>query len=98
MPREAVVLTATDKVKNDLASNKALEQDSEAQMPAYGKDNGLTLAMLRGKDYDDDMWDELLEQNTFEEQSYLITHVQMTTVVIASVGMPDTKEADGTTG
>lgn len=98
MPSEAVVLTATDKVKNDLASNKALEQDSEAQMPAYGKNNGLTLAMLRGKDYDDDMWDELLDQMTFEDQSYLITNGQMTTVVLASVGKPDTKEADGPTG
>lgn len=98
MPKAAISVTVTAQMKEDLSSNKPIEEDPEAEMPTYGADNGLRLAMLRGKDYDDPMWDELLDQMTFEEQSYLISNGQMTTVFVESVFKPDTKEADGPTG
>lgn len=98
MPKAAVSLNASEKLREGLTSNKPIEEDPDAEMPEYGKDNGLTLQMLRGKSYDDPMWDELLDQMTYEDQSYLITNGQMATVVLASVSKPDTKEGDGPTG
>ncbi len=35
------------------------------EMPAMGADNGLQLADLTGKDYDDADWDKLLDQTCF---------------------------------
>ena len=98
MPKAAVSLNASEKLREGLTSNKPIEEDPDAEMPEYGKDNGLTLQMLRGKSYDDPMWDELLDQMTYEDQSYLITNGQMATVVLASVSKPYTKEGDGPTG
>ncbi|MCD8308532.1 MAG: glycoside hydrolase family 3 C-terminal domain-containing protein [Clostridia bacterium] len=98
MPAQSITVNATDKMKADLAKNKDIQEDSSAEMPSYGQDNGLNLAMMRGKDYDDEDWDKLLDQMTFAEQSELITNGYLTTVVVSSVGKPDTKEGDGPTG
>ncbi len=38
-------------------------------MPAMGADNGLQLADLTGKDYDDADWDKLLERLSFEDMA-----------------------------
>ena len=67
-------------------------------MPSYGRNNGLTLASLRGKAYDHPDWEKLLDQMTFEEQSYLLTNGMYSTVVVESVAKPNTKEFDGPTG
>ena len=98
MPKASVTLTADSKIKQGLASNKPIEEKEEASVPAYDRNNGLTLQMLRGKDYNDPMWDKLLDQMSFTDQAYLITNGQMSTVVIPSVAKPDTKEGDGPTG
>lgn len=98
MPKASISLNVTAKMKEDLRSNKDIETDPEAEMPSYGANNGLTLAMLRGKDYDDALWQDLLDQMTFGEQSYLISNGQYATVMVESVCKPDTREADGPTG
>lgn len=74
MPKASISLNVTAKMKEDLRSNKDIETDPEAEMPSYGANNGLTLAMLRGKDYDNALWQDLLDQMTFGEQSYLISN------------------------
>ena len=102
-PKEAVTLSvASEQMAEDLTSNKALPEDG-SEMPEYGKDNGLTLAALRSTEdetiaYNDERWDELLDQMTFEEQSNLLTSAQMNTAAVASVGKPATAENDGPTG
>ncbi len=93
-----ITLAATEQMKADLKSGKGIEEDKNATMPTYGKNNGLTLVQLRGKVYDDPMWDELLDQMTFEEQSSLVTTGQMMTVGVASIAKPNTVESDGPTG
>lgn len=97
-PKSAVEVAVTDKMSVDLASDKPIVEDSEAVIPTYGAKNGLNLAMMRGKTYDDPDWDKLLDQMTYEDQSYLLSNAQMTTVSVASVGKPDTQENDGPTG
>lgn len=41
-------------------------------MPTTGADNGLTLYDLRGADYDNERWDDLLDQMTVDEMVELI--------------------------
>ena len=41
-------------------------------MPEMGADNGLQLADLTGKDYDDADWDKLLDQLSFEDMTTLM--------------------------
>ena len=43
---------------------------SDTKMPTMGADNGLTLAMMIGKEYDDPAWDDLLDQVTFDEMEH----------------------------
>ncbi len=93
-----ITIEATDRMKADLKSGKEIKADKDAAMPTYGKDNGLTLVELRGKEYDDPLWDDLLDQMTFAEQSLLVTTGQMMTVEVASVAKPNTVESDGPTG
>ena len=54
--------------------------------------------MLRGKPYNDELWEKLLDQMTFGEQSYMISCGYYQTVVMPSVGAPATTASDGPTG
>lgn len=97
-PTEQLAVTITDQMYTDLSSDQPYEEDADASMPSYGESNGLTLAQMRGKDYDDVDWDKLLNEMTYSEQAYLITNGQMSTAVVTSVGKPATSENDGPTG
>lgn len=67
-------------------------------MPTTGASNGLKLADLTGKDYDDPMWDQLLDQMTVEDMENLINHGGWQTVAIDSVGKIATSDFDGPSG
>ena len=89
-------------MKADLARNKPLPTETEEKAPTYGKNNGLTLAMLRStKDkvipYNSPEWEDLLDQMTFEEQSLMLTNAFMGSVEIPSISKPATADADGPT-
>lgn len=97
-PKAKITVAVTDKMFADLQGKKPIEEDKNATKPDYGKNNGLNLAKLRGKAYDDPDWELLLDQMTFEEQSYLLTNGMYTTVFVKSVVKPDTSDYDGPTG
>lgn len=98
MPSAAIQVELTDRLYGDLQNKRPIEEDADAQMPSYGKNNGLTIVGLRGENYNSDKWQDLLDQMTFEEQAYLITNGMYTTVPLSSVAKPDTHEFDGPTG
>ncbi|MGI6393108.1 MAG: glycoside hydrolase family 3 N-terminal domain-containing protein [Candidatus Izemoplasmatales bacterium] len=98
LPKEKIIISLTERMISDLQSKKAIPESVGASMPSYGRNNGLTLASLRGKAYDHPDWEKLLDQMTFEEQSYLLTNGMYSTVVVESVAKPNTKEFDGPTG
>ena len=58
-----------DKAQFTNNSNWVPEEDPDAEMPTTGADNGLTLADMRGLDYDDEQWDALLDQLTVDEMN-----------------------------
>ena len=64
-------------------------------MPTTGAKNGLTLADLRGVDYDDPQWDSLLDQLTVTEMDTLIAIGGYQTSAINSIGKVQTIDCDG---
>lgn len=98
LPKAQVVVNLTSKMASDLAAKQPIASVDGATKHTYGANNGLTLASMRGKAYDDEDWEKLLDQMTFDEQSYLLTNGMYTTIAVESVAKPDTKDYDGPTG
>ena len=67
-------------------------------MPTLGAKNGLKLADLTGKAYDDADWDKLLDQLSFDEMSTMINVGGWQTAAIDSVGKVATSDCDGPAG
>ena len=103
-PTDDLELEVTDEMLEEI--NLYLTYDSEtydgvyadAEMPTTGADNGLTLAMMIGLDYDDEQWDELLDQLTIEEMATLIGEGYHNTTMIVSVSKPATIDDNGPQG
>ena len=73
-------------------------EGSTTQMPTTGADNGMTLAMMIGKDYDDPDWDALLDQLTLEEMAEMIGKGYHNTALAVSVSKPATLDDNGPQG
>lgn len=84
-----------DKAQFTNNSNWTPEEDPEAEMPATGEDNGLTLADMRGLAYDDEQWETLLDQLTVDEMNELIALGGYQTAAADSVGKVQTTDCDG---
>ena len=67
-------------------------------MPTLGAKNGLKLADLSGKSYDDPNWDKLLDQLSFDEMVTMINIGGWQTVAVESVGKVATSDCDGPAG
>ena len=67
-------------------------------MPTLGAKNGLKLADLTGKSYDDPNWDKLLDQLSFEDMALMINLGGWQTAKIDSVGKVATSDCDGPAG
>ena len=67
-------------------------------MPTLGANNGLTLYDLRGKDYDDPMWEDLLDQLSVADMVEMIGNGGYGSPAIASVGKLEALDADGPAG
>lgn len=68
------------------------------EMPTLEADNGLTLASMIGKSYDDPQWNDLLDQLTYDEMVQTITLGFHNTKAIASIGKTATKDENGPQG
>ena len=72
--------------------------DDSDEMPQMEQNNGLQLADLTGKSYDDEDWDKLLDQLSFDDMSTLINVGGWQTAEIKSVGKVATSDCDGPAG
>lgn len=70
-------------------------EDPDAQMPATGAKNGLTIQDMVGVAYDDAKWDTLLDQLTVEEMNALIATGGYAIAKVDSIGLPALVECDG---
>ena len=91
-------IKVTEKMYKDLQYNKEIKQNLNAKSNVYNQSKTISLVQLRNKAYDDELWDVLLNQMSYDDQVTLITQGYFTTSLIASVGKPDTRESDGPTG
>ena len=72
--------------------------DPSDSVPTTGTSGSVRLADLRGADFDDPRWEELLDQLTVEEMVELITTGGHQTAEIRSVGKLRTLDTDGPAG
>ncbi|MDC7288720.1 glycoside hydrolase family 3 C-terminal domain-containing protein [Blautia schinkii] len=70
----------------------------EDEMPVTEADNGLTLADFTGEEYDDPLWEDLLDQLSVEDMIDMVNLGGFQTVAIPSVGKVGTLDSDGTSG
>ena len=90
---------ATAEMAKQLAYTRYNPADYEGvEMPTLGADNGLVLASLIGKSYDDPMWEDLLDQLTYEEMVNTISLGFHTTAAIPSIGKAATWDENGPQG
>ena len=67
-------------------------------MPTTGADNGVSLIDLRGRAFDDELWDQLLDELTVSDMTTLLNDCAYNTPEIAHIGKPATSEPDGPAG
>lgn len=77
--------------------NTTVETDPDAEDIVFA-DHGLTLADVRGLDYDDPKWEELLEQLSIDDMEQLIGMSGWQSVRVGSVGKPEVLDVDGPAG
>ena len=91
--------TLADDVKATFINNSNYDPNNynnpDDVMPTTGANNGLTLADLRGVDYDDPQWDQLLDQLTISDMDTMIALGGYQTAAASSVGKVQTVDCDG---
>lgn len=73
----------------------SLPEETDAEVPTTGADNGLQLADLIGLDYTDAKWDQFLDQLTVREMCELVANGGYGTAGIERLGVPAKKDMDG---
>ncbi|MCQ2797629.1 MAG: glycoside hydrolase family 3 C-terminal domain-containing protein [Bacilli bacterium] len=74
------------------------EHYSDAKMPTYGANGDLSAIKMKGKDFNDEKWEDLLNQLDFGEAINTIYNGFHKTAQIISIGLPDTKDENGPQG
>ena len=102
-PTEAVSLYATDAMVEELQyphydAETYDGQYADAEMPTTGADNGLSAMDLYGLDYDDELWDDLLDQLTVEDMAYLLGYAFHYTEAVESIDLVGTRNENGPQG
>ncbi len=72
--------------------------NAEDEMPVTEADNGVQLADLTGRQYDDPLWNDLLDQLSVDEMINMVNLAGFQTIAIDSVGKKATLDSDGTSG
>ena len=98
-PKEILKLELTDKMVaalQDVTYNS--ENYENVQMPTLNAKNGVKLYDLIGKDYNDPLWDKLLDQMTFDEMVSLIGDAFHWTMPVVSCQAPGSRNENGPQG
>ena len=67
-------------------------------MPVTGANNGVQLIDLRGKDIDDELWEDLLDNLTVADMLAVLNDGAYNTAAIDTIGKPATSDPDGPQG
>ena len=92
-------MSMSDEIKAEFLNNGNYDpadfDDPNDEMPTTGADNGVSLYQLRGKDYDDPMWDQLLDQLSVDDMDNLSANAGFGTQAVDSVGKIALTDLDG---
>ena len=92
-------MSMSDEIKAEFLNNGNYDpadfDDPNDEIPTTGADNGVSLYQLRGKDYDDPMWDQLLDQLSVDDMDNLSANAGFGTQAIDSVGKIALTDLDG---
>lgn len=98
-PTSPVKLDATDAIVAALRYQQPVPENPEDVMPLYGQETStyghLNLIQLKDVPYEDPLWDDLLNQLTFEEQASLL---KGSAFPIESIAAPEGDVYDGPCG
>ena len=72
--------------------------DPSDEMPTTGADNGIVAGDMTGKDYDDPMWEDLLDELTVDDMVNMVNLGGFQTVAVDSIEKVGTQDSDGTSG
>ena len=99
-PTKAVKLKCTSsKMIQDMQyGSKTVEEDPTAVMPQYNQENGLSLIDLLYDDFDDEKWNQLLDEMSFEEQCRIVTYGANAFAGADSISAPGGSISDGPAG
>ncbi|WP_197276391.1 glycoside hydrolase family 3 protein [Bacillus sp. JCM 19034] len=89
-------MDASEEMLDILNSHLVIDNDGDEDI--VFADHGLTLEDVRGLDYDDPLWSDLLEQLSINDMARLIGFGGYATQEVESVGKPATIELDGPAG
>ena len=88
---------SNEKMISDMQYTHDIEEDKDLKMPTFGKSGSLSLLSMYGLEYDDQQWESLLDQVTWQEAVTLATYGGGTAGCV-SVNAPDTLAKDGPGG
>ena len=98
-PEGTYSMTLTQALHDEITGIKAyVKTQTDAAVPIMGADGDMTIAQLIGKEYDDPMWEDLLDQVTYEEMCMLIGVGYHGTFAVPSVAKPTTIDENGPQG
>ena len=91
-----------DEMKNQMDAGYVIKEDDQPY-PTYGAKNGLKLIDMMREDgtirnYNDPLWDKLLDQLTWDDTVTLLSNGRHKTVAIQSVTKPSTGDENGPNG
>ncbi len=92
---EKVLSAVTNQIINSTDSKNPL---TYAEFPIFGEGNEVRFKDLVGKTYDDELWEDLLNNLTADEMTDLFNKGAFQTVDLLSIGKPKTTDADGPSG
>lgn len=78
--------------------DSARYDNPEDEMPVTEADNGVTTADLTGKEYDDPLWEDLLDQLSVDDMIDMVNLGGFQTVAVDSIGKVGSLDSDGTSG
>lgn len=99
-PSATARLSLNDGMAGDLTICKTPTEDvgAEDYNFTYDQDTEYKLVMYRDEGYDSELWDELINQMSLEEQVLLNVYGSLSTRAVDSVGLPQTANFDGPMG
>lgn len=84
-------------MRDQMDAGKVIKTDERAY-PTYGATQDLKLIDLKDVGYDNQLWDDLLDQLTWEETVELLSNGRHKTIFVESVTKPSTGDENGPNG